>query len=154
MTTAMTLTDVGGGRTEVVVHQTNVPEMYRTPEAQAGMQSIVHGKVVRTTVANGKAPCPLDRVNRQFKVQRPELAVDQRFHVRLDMAGLRLRDRRIVGWCVSSSMRTDFVRDALEQTPYARQPERNALVYQSDGGSQYVSIKYSERLLRPALSRL
>jgi len=39
MTTSMTLTDVGGGRTEVVVHQTNVPEMYRTPEAQAGMQS-------------------------------------------------------------------------------------------------------------------
>jgi len=39
MTTSMTLTDVGGNRTEVVVHQTNVPEMYRTPEAQAGMQS-------------------------------------------------------------------------------------------------------------------
>jgi hypothetical protein len=54
--------------------------------------------------------------------------------------------RRIVGWRVSSSMRTDFVLDALEQALYARQPERNELVHRSDRGSQYVSIKYSERL--------
>jgi len=54
--------------------------------------------------------------------------------------------RRIVGWRVSGSMRTDFVLDALEQALYARQPERNALVHHSDRGSQYVSIKYSERL--------
>ena len=39
MTTSVTLTDLPDGRTEVVIHQTNVPEMYRTPEAQAGMQS-------------------------------------------------------------------------------------------------------------------
>jgi len=54
--------------------------------------------------------------------------------------------RRIVGWRVSSSMQTDFVLDALEQALYARQPERNELVHYSDRGSQYVSIKYSERL--------
>ncbi|MFC6415946.1 IS3 family transposase, partial [Massilia varians] len=54
--------------------------------------------------------------------------------------------RRIVGWRVSSSMQTDFVLDALEQALYARQPERNELVHHSDRGSQYVSIKYSERL--------
>jgi len=54
--------------------------------------------------------------------------------------------RRIVGWRVSSSMRSDFVLDALEQALYARQPERNELVHHSDRGSQYVSIKYSERL--------
>ena len=39
MTTSVTFRDLGDGRTEVVIHQTNVPEMYRTPEAQAGMQS-------------------------------------------------------------------------------------------------------------------
>jgi hypothetical protein len=39
MTTTSTFVDLGDGRTEVVVHQTNVPEMFRTPEAQAGMQS-------------------------------------------------------------------------------------------------------------------
>ena len=44
-------------------------------------------------------------------------------------------------------MRTDFVLDALEQALYARQPERdNSLIHHSDRGSQYVSIRYSERL--------
>jgi transposase InsO family protein len=61
--------------------------------------------------------------------------------------------RRIVGWRVSSSMRTDFVLDALEQALYARQPERNALVHHSDRGSQCVSIKYSERLASRKSSR-
>ena len=55
--------------------------------------------------------------------------------------------RRIVGWRVSSTMRTDFVLDALEQALYARQPERDGtLTHHSDRGSQYVSIRYSERL--------
>jgi transposase InsO family protein len=55
--------------------------------------------------------------------------------------------RRIVGWRVSSSMRTDFVLDALEQALYARQPERDSrLIHHSDRGSQHVSIRYSERL--------
>ena len=55
--------------------------------------------------------------------------------------------RRIVGWRVSQSMRTDFVLDALEQALYARQPERDkTLIHHSDRGSQYVSIRYSERL--------
>ena len=55
--------------------------------------------------------------------------------------------RRIVGWRVSSSMRTDFALDALAQTLYAHQPERDgSLICHSDRGSQYVSIRYSERL--------
>jgi transposase InsO family protein len=55
--------------------------------------------------------------------------------------------RRIVGWRVSTSMRTDFVLDALEQALYAQQPARSdALVHHSDRGSQYVSIRYTERL--------
>lgn len=55
--------------------------------------------------------------------------------------------RRIVGWRVSSKMRTDFVLDALEQALYARRPQRDGgLVCHSDRGSQYVSIRYTERL--------
>ena len=55
--------------------------------------------------------------------------------------------RRIVGWRVSTSMRTDSVLAALEQALYARQPERdNGLIHHSDRGSQYVPIRYSERL--------
>ncbi len=55
--------------------------------------------------------------------------------------------RRIVGWRVSRTMATDFVLDALEQALYARQPaDSDALVHHSDRGSQYVSIRYTERL--------
>lgn len=54
---------------------------------------------------------------------------------------------RIVGWRISRSMRTDFRPEALEQALYARQPERDTnLIHHSDRGSQYVSIRYTERL--------
>ncbi len=59
-----------------------------------------------------------------------------------------------MGWRVSTSMQTDFVLDALEQALYARRPERGgALVHHSDRGSQYVSIRYSERLAEAARVR-
>jgi transposase InsO family protein len=55
--------------------------------------------------------------------------------------------RRFVGGRVSNSMHPDFVLDALEQALYARQPERDrGPIQHSDRGSQYVSIRYSERL--------
>ena len=55
--------------------------------------------------------------------------------------------RRIVGWRVSTSMHTEFVLDALEQALYARQPDDDGtLTHHSDRGSQYLSIRYSERL--------
>ncbi len=54
--------------------------------------------------------------------------------------------RRIVGWRVSQSMQTDFVLDALEQALYARQPAGQELIHHSDRGSQYLSIRYTDRL--------
>jgi len=55
--------------------------------------------------------------------------------------------RRIVGWRVSTSMHTEFVLDALDQALCARRPERDgALIQHSDRVSQYISIRYSERL--------
>jgi transposase InsO family protein len=55
--------------------------------------------------------------------------------------------RRIVGWKLSSSMTTDFVLDALEQALWARRPaDGGGLIHHSDRGSQYVSIRYTERL--------
>jgi putative transposase len=56
--------------------------------------------------------------------------------------------RRIVGWRVSTTMTTDFVLDALEQALYDRQPDPDALIHHSDRGSQYVSIRYTERLAK------
>ena len=114
----------------------------------------MRGKVVRTTVSDSKAVCPLDRVNLQFRAERPnQLRVSDFTYVSTWQGWLYVAfmidvfARRIVGWRVSSSMRTDFVLDALEQALYARQPERDSsLVHHSGRGSQYVSIRYSERL--------
>ena len=119
-----------------------------------GLRGVVRGKVVRTTISDAKAPCPPDRVNRQFKAQRPnQLWVSDFTYVSTWQGWLYVAfvvdvfARRIVGWRVSSSMHTDFVLDALEQALMARQPEReNSLIHHSDRGSQYVSIRYSERL--------
>jgi putative transposase len=119
-----------------------------------GLRGVVRGKVVRTTISDSKASCPLDRVNRQFKADRPnQLWVSDFTYVSTWQGWLYVAfvidvfARRIVGWRVSPSMRTDFVLDALEQALYARQPERDqSLIHHSDRGSQYVSIRYSERL--------
>ena len=119
-----------------------------------GLRGVVRGKVVRTTVSDAKAPCPLDRVNRQFHAQRPnQLWVSDFTYVSTWQGWLYVAfvvdvfARRIVGWRVSSSMRTDFVLDALEQALYERRPQReDTLVCHSDRGSQYVSIRYTERL--------
>ena len=119
-----------------------------------GLQGVRRGKVVRTTISDNKAPCPLDRVNRQFCAERPnQLWVSDFTYVSTWQGWLYVAfvvdvfARRIVGWRVSSSMRTDFVLDALEQALYARQPECDSrLIHHSDRGSQYVSIRYSERL--------
>ena len=119
-----------------------------------GLRGVRRGKVVRTTVSDNKAPCPLDKVNRQFRAERPnQLWVSDFTYVSTWQGWLYVAfvvdvyARRIVGWRTSSSMTTDFVLDALEQALYARQPERDSsLVHHSDRGSQYVSIRYSERL--------
>jgi putative transposase len=119
-----------------------------------GLRGVMRGKVVKTTLANPAAPCPLDRVNRQFKADRPnQLWVSDFTYVSTWQGWLYVAfvidvfARRIVGWRVSTSMHTDFVLDALEQALYARRPERDErLIHHSDRGSQYVSIRYSERL--------
>ena len=138
------------GREGVSVARCTVERLMR----KLGLRGVMRGKVVRTTVGDAKAPCPLDRVNRQFRAERPnQLWVSDFTYVSTWQGWLYVAfvvdvfARRIVGWRVSSSMRTDFVLDALEQALYARQPERDgSLVCHSDRGSQYVSIRYTERL--------
>ncbi len=118
-----------------------------------GLQGARRGKTVRTTTPDTSAPCPLDHVKRQFKASRPnELWVSDFTYVSTWQGWLYVAfvvdvyARRIVGWRVSRSMHTDFVLDALEQALYERQPAANALTHHSDRGSQYVSIRYTERL--------
>jgi transposase InsO family protein len=119
-----------------------------------GLHGVRRGRSVRTTVPDAAVPCPLDRVNRQFKADRPNQLWVSDFTYVSTWQGfvyvafvIDVFARRIVGWRVSRSMRTDFVLDALEQALYARRAEREgALVHHSDRGSQYVSIRYTERL--------
>ncbi len=94
-----------------------------------GLEGVRRGKVVKTTVADKALPCPLDRVNRQFRADRPnQLWVSDFTYVSTWQGWLYVAfvidvfARRIVGWRVSTSMHTDFVLDALEQALYARQP--------------------------------
>lgn len=109
---------------------------------------------MRTTISDSEAACVLDKVHRQFRAERPNQLWVSDFTYVSTWQGwqyvafvIDVFARRIVGWRVSSSMRTDFVLDALEQALYARQPDSdNSLVHHSDRGSQYVSIRYSERL--------
>jgi putative transposase len=118
-----------------------------------GIQGVRRGKSQRTTRPDPKQPCPLDRVNRQFVAERPNQLWVADFTYVSTWQGfvyvafvIDVFARRIVGWRVSRSMQTDFVLDALEQAVYARRPDPNELTHHSDRGSQYLSIRYSERL--------
>ena len=119
-----------------------------------GLRGVIRGKGTRTTISDKAAPCPLDKVNRQFRAERPNALWVSDFNYVSTWQGfvyvafvIDVFARRIVGWKVSASARTDFVLDALEQALYARRAERDgSLVHHSDRGSQYVSIRYTERL--------
>src|SRR5581483_561512 len=119
-----------------------------------GLQGIVRGKGVTTTVSDKAAPCPLDRVGRQFRAPAPNMLWLSDFTYVSTWQGfayvafiIDAFARRIVGWRVSRHARADFVLDALEQALHERQPlAKGGLVHHSDRGAQYVSIRYTERL--------
>lgn len=97
----------------------------------AGLRGAIRGKAVRSTVSNPAAPCPLDRVNRQLRADRPDQLWVSDFTYVPTWQGMiyvafviDVFARHIVGWSVSSSMHTEFVLDALGQALYARQPAR------------------------------
>jgi len=119
-----------------------------------GLHGVIRGKSVRTTISDKAAPCPLDRVNRQFKAEHPNALWLSDFTYVATWVGvvyvafvIDAYARRIVGWRVSRTAHAGFVLDALEQALHNRRPLHcGGLVHHSDRGSQYVSIKYSERL--------
>ena len=119
-----------------------------------GLRGVVRGKAVKTTVRDPARPCPLDRVNRQFRADRPNALWVSDFTYVSTWQGMAyvafvidVFARRIVGWRVSRTAHTDFVLDALEQAVHERGPAvTGRLIHHSDRGSQYVSIRYTERL--------
>ena len=131
-----------------------------------GLHGVMRGKTVRTTVPDKATPCPLDHVNRQFHAPRPNALWVSDFTYVSTWAGfvyvaivIDTYARRIVGWRASRSAHAGFVLDALEQALHDRQPvHRGGLVHHSDRGSQYLSIKYTERLaeasIEPSVGRV
>jgi transposase InsO family protein len=119
-----------------------------------GLRGVIRGKPIRTTFSDKAAPCPADHVNRQFHAPRPNVLWVSDFTYVSTWAGfvyvafvIDTFARRIVGWRASRTAHAGFVLDALEQALHDRRPiHRGGLVHHSDRGSQYVSIKYTERL--------
>jgi len=122
-----------------------------------GLQGVRRGGK-RTTIPDELAERPDDLVNRNFSVPSPNvLWVSDITYVRT-VAGfvyvafvIDAYARRIVGWRVSSSLHSNLVLDALEQALHARERDRRLIVH-SDRGSQYLSIRYTERLAQAGVA--
>lgn len=119
-----------------------------------GLQGVVRGNKVIMTNPDTAQPCPDDKVNRAFAADTPNQLWVSDFTYVSSWQGMvyvafiiDVFARKIVGWRVSTSMTTGFVLDALNQAICQRAPsEADKLIHHSDRGSQYLSIRYTERL--------
>lgn len=96
-----------------------------------GLRGVIRGKPVKTTVSDRAAPCPLDRVNRQFRAPKPNALWLSDFTYVATWSGfvyvafvIDAFARRIVGWRASRTAHATFVLDALEQALHARRPSQ------------------------------
>jgi putative transposase len=142
-------------REQIVVPRCAVERLMRSME----LQGVVRGRRLRTTIPEEAAAQPLDLVARDFTATRPnELWVSDLTYVATWRGFIYVAfvidvfSRRIVGWRVSSSLRSDLALDALEQAICERQlAGSDQLVHHSDRGVQYLSIRYTERLLEAGI---
>jgi len=144
------------GREKVAAARCTVERLMRG----MGLRGAVRGRAFKvTTVADATAIRPPDLVDREFSATRPnQLWVADITYV-ATWAGfayiafvIDVFSRRIVGWRVSSSLKSDLALDALEQALHAR-PDSDGVVHHSDRGSQYTSIRYTERLAAAGVER-
>ena len=119
---------------------------------EMGIQGVVRGKKRWTTIRDDSASRPADLVERDFSAGRPnQLWVADLTYVETWRGFvyaafiIDVFSRRIVGWRVSNSLKTELALDSLEQAIWAR-GDTEDLVHHSDHGKQYLSIKYTERL--------
>ena len=144
-------------REGIVVARCTVARLMRA----LGLRGAVRGRRVKTTTPVAKLACPADRVNREFRTTRPNALWLADLSYVATWAGfvyvvfvIDAYARRIVGWRVSNSLRTDLALDALEQARYERSVgPGDALVHHGDRGSQYLSIRYSERLAEAGIEQ-
>ena len=118
-----------------------------------GIEGVIRGKRPRTMIHDKALPCPLDKVNRQFHASAPNVLWVSDFTYVAMWQGfvyvalvIDVFARRIVGWRASRTANTGFVRDAFQQAIYQRRPAQDQRVHHPDRGSQFLSIKYTERL--------
>jgi putative transposase len=117
------------------------------------LEGVRRGKARRTTTSDTTAARPADLVDRDFSAQRPnQLWVADLTYVATWSGFVYVAfvvdafSRFIVGWQISRSLRTDLALDALEMAIWRRRGVLDGLVHHSDRGSQYLSIRYTERL--------
>lgn len=118
-----------------------------------GLEGVRRGRRCRTTIPDEMAHKPLDLVQREFSAHHPnQLWVADITYV-ATWSGfvyvafvVDVYSRFIVGWRVLKHMQTDLILDALEQALWLR-GKPTGVIHHSDRGSQYLSIRYSERLL-------
>ena len=121
---------------------------------EMGLAGVIRGKPVRTTISDKTAPWPRDHVNRQFYAPAPNMLWVSDFTYVATWVGfvyvafvIDTYARRTVGWRASGTAHASFLLDALEQALHERRPVHcGGLIHYNDRGSQYVSIKYTERL--------
>ena len=142
------------GREGVAVARCTVERLMR----RLGLHGAVRGKETRTTIAGKAAPCPADKVRRQFHAPQPNLLWLSDFTYVATWRGfvyvafvIDAFARRIVGWRVSRTAQAGFVLDALEQALHDRRPVQDGLVHHADRGRQYASIRYTERLVEAGI---
>ncbi len=122
---------------------------------ELGLAGAVRGRAwVTTTQVDPTADRPSDLVDRHFTATRPNQLWVGDFTYVATWRGfvyvafvIDVFARRIVGWRVSASLRTDFVLDALDQAIYERcRDDIGDLIHHSDRGTQYLAMRYTERL--------
>jgi putative transposase len=124
-----------------------------------GLRGVRRGKAVRTTKPDGSTPRPPDLVERDFAAARPnQLWVADLTYVRT-FAGfcyvalvIDVYSRLIVGWSLGTTLRTEMPLEALEMALWRRGRALEGLVHHSDRGSQYTSIRYTERLAEAGIA--
>ena len=143
-------------REDISVARCTVERLMRS----LGLRGVVRGKKAWTTVSDDALARPQDQVNRRFDTDRPNaLWVADLTYVATWRGFVYVAfvidtfARRIVGWRVSNSLQTDIALDALEQALWTRQINRETgLIHHSDRGSQYLAIRYADRLLEVGIS--
>jgi putative transposase len=120
---------------------------------ELGLEGVRRGKPRRTTTPDAAAARPADLVARDFSATRPnQLWVADLTYVATWSGFVYVAfvidafSRFLVGWQASRSLRTDLALDALEMAIWRRRGGLDGLVHHSDRGSQYLSIRYTERL--------